>query len=220
MQYRTGLLSLFTLAATAVLAQGSTSTSVGTVRRPAGAEALLIVEINDPVEHVRYALDPMNKVVHKQAMSAPEPSAVLIERQPPRGTRNTIASAARTPAAPVVKASSGDPRPQTTVEKLGSQPMEGLLVAGVRRTTVWPAGSQGNDRPIAAGRETGRSPQLKVTVLTTENDPRHGEFSRKLVNLNRSEPDPGLTPRRLDGGRRTGGFRDPVVKNHQSARAA
>jgi hypothetical protein len=36
------------------------------------------------------------------------------------------------------------------------------------------------------------SPELKITVLSTVNDPRSGESTRKLVNIDRSDPDPSL----------------------------
>jgi hypothetical protein len=36
------------------------------------------------------------------------------------------------------------------------------------------------------------SPELKVPGLVTNNDPRSGESTTKLINVNRSEPDPSL----------------------------
>ena len=53
-------------------------------------------------------------------------------------------------------------------------------------------GSEGNDRPLTVVHETWRSPELKVIVLSTDNDPRFGETTRKLTNINRSDPDPSL----------------------------
>ena len=82
--------------------------------------------------------------------------------------------------------------PQTTTEKLTSQTIEGVLVEGTLPTTTWPAGAQGNDRAITATRETWTSPELKVVILSQMNDPRSGEQTQKLINISRSEPDPGL----------------------------
>jgi hypothetical protein len=36
------------------------------------------------------------------------------------------------------------------------------------------------------------SPELKVTVLSMNTDPRSGDSTLKLINLSRSEPDPSL----------------------------
>jgi hypothetical protein len=59
----------------------------------------------------------------------------------------TRAGAAAAPGQP-----SGDDAPQFTQENLESRTMEGLLVEGKRDTTVYPTGSQGNDRPITHGK--------------------------------------------------------------------
>ena len=53
-----------------------------------------------------------------------------------------------------------------------------------------PAGSQiGNDRPIVHVQEVWTSPDLHVTVLTKTSDPRSGESTIRLQNIDRSEPD-------------------------------
>ncbi len=57
---------------------------------------------------------------------------------------------------------------------------------------IWPVGAQGNDRPITTTTETWMSPDLKVMILYTSNDPRSGEHTQKLINISRSEPDPSL----------------------------
>jgi len=71
--------------------------------------------------------------------------------------------------------------------------MEGFQVEGRRITTTWPAGSaMGNDRPITSVDETWFSPELHIVVLSKGTDPRNGEHTRKLVNIDRTEPDPSL----------------------------
>ena len=50
----------------------------------------------------------------------------------------------------------------------------------------------GNDRPITNVSETWISPDLKEVVLRKSDDPRSGELTHKLININRSEPDPSL----------------------------
>ena len=98
-----------------------------------------------------------------------------------------VTGAAAAPGQP-----SSDDAPQFSQEKLESRTMEGLLVEGTRHTTVYPTGSQGNDRPITQVSERWWSPELKVMVLWTSNDPRNGENTQRLSNIDRSEPDPSL----------------------------
>ena len=171
-----------------------TERSLGaTVERKQSVDVPVIVEITDPVEHVRYTLDTANKVAHKQAMTAREPQRIAARTAPraapagPGSSTVTRAGAAAAPGQP-----SGDDAPQFSQEKLESRTMEGLLVEGKRDTTVYPTGSQGNDRPITQVNESWWSPELKVMVLWTNNEPRSGESTRKLVNIDRSEPDPSL----------------------------
>ena len=55
-----------------------------------------------------------------------------------------------------------------------------------------PVGKIGNDRPITIVTEVWTSPELKTIVLSKRNDPRMGEQTFKLTNIQRSEPDPSL----------------------------
>jgi hypothetical protein len=50
----------------------------------------------------------------------------------------------------------------------------------------------GNDRPIVSTFETWASPELKEIILRKSDDPRSGKQKYKLVDINRSEPDPSL----------------------------
>jgi hypothetical protein len=166
---------------------------VGSVAGKQSVDVPVIVEITDPVEHVKYTLDTVNKVAHKQAMEARElqkiAAGTALCATPVRPFSSAVAraGAAAAPGRP-----SGDDAPQFSHEKLESRTMEGLLVEGARDTTVYPTGSQGNDRPITQVSESWRSPELKVMVLWTSNDPRNGENTQKLTNIDRSEPDPSL----------------------------
>jgi hypothetical protein len=140
-----------------------------------------IAEITDPVARVKYTLDTVGKVAHKQTMEAPK--AQMPARRAP--------TTARAVPCPVLNDCARE-GPKVAVERLGSQTVESLLVRGERRTTVIPAGFEGNDRPVTVVSENWVSPELKITVLSTVNDPRSGESTRKLVNIDRSDPDPSL----------------------------
>jgi hypothetical protein len=77
-------------------------------------------------------------------------------------------------------------------ESLGTQSIEGVMAEGTRLTLTIPAGKIGNERPIVTVNERWYSPELQTVVLTKNSDPRMGETTYRLTNINRSEPDPSL----------------------------
>jgi hypothetical protein len=165
-------------------------------------DAPFIIEIIDPVAQCRYTLDTQNKVAHRQELGASRPGTIAATT-PGRGdvsgsatfAINGGAFAGRLGAAATPNSTgkmTDAARPETTTEKLASQTIEGVLVEGTRHTMTWPVGAQGNDRPITRTNETWMSPELKVVVLSKTSDPRSGEQTQKLINIDRSEPDPSL----------------------------
>ncbi|HEX3435385.1 MAG TPA: hypothetical protein VHT24_01350 [Pseudacidobacterium sp.] len=77
----------------------------------------------------------------------------------------------------------------TKTESLGTKSIEGVLVTGTRSTNTIPAGAIGNDKDIVVTRETWYSPDLKVVVQSVQNDPRFGQSTYTLTNIQRDEPD-------------------------------
>jgi hypothetical protein len=77
-------------------------------------------------------------------------------------------------------------------ESLGTKTIEGISVTGTRDTRTIPAGTIGNDKDLVITRETWYSPDLKLVVQSTQNDPRFGETNYSLTNIQRSEPDASL----------------------------
>lgn len=73
-------------------------------------------------------------------------------------------------------------------ESLGKQIIEGVEAEGTRNTVAIPAGEIGNERPIEIVFERWYSPELQVVVMTRHSDPRFGETTYRLTNINRSEP--------------------------------
>ena len=63
---------------------------------------------------------------------------------------------------------------------------------GTREITTIAAGEMGNELPINITTETWYSPELQVTVLRKFNDPRYGEDTYRLTNINRAEPSKDL----------------------------
>jgi len=153
------------------------------------SEDMRIVEITDPVSGYRCVLDPYNHVAHR--FSAPEKTNEPARRSVQPGTADQEA-----PSSAAVRASNPAPprtdRPDVTTESLGTQIIEGVSAEGTKMTRTFPVGAIGNDRPIVSVTESWFSPELKVVVLSKTSDPRMGESTMKLQNIDRSEPDPAL----------------------------
>ena len=81
---------------------------------------------------------------------------------------------------------------ETRTEELGTQNIEGVEAEGSRTITTIPAGAIGNERAIEITYEKWYSRELQLVVLSKHNDPRFGEQTYRLTNINRSEPDPSL----------------------------
>ena len=77
-------------------------------------------------------------------------------------------------------------------EDLTPQNIEGVYATGKRVTHTIPAGQIGNDKPIVTVEEVWYSPDLRMNVMTKRSDPRMGENTYRLTNINRAEPDPSL----------------------------
>jgi hypothetical protein len=83
-------------------------------------------------------------------------------------------------------------RPSMQRESLPPKTVNGIYAEGVRITQTYPIGYFGNDRPIVVVNETWTSPELKIIVLTSSDDPRTGTRTTEVTNIDRSEPDPAL----------------------------
>jgi hypothetical protein len=155
--------------------------------RPPVNDAPVVVEITDPVAGFRYNLDTVHHVAHRvKAQPSPAQSA------PPAAGAASPPPVARRPEPVRLPDGSLMQPPQLTTEALGSQFVNGVQADGTRTTTIIPAGSQGNDRPMVTINETWRSPELNIIVLSKQSDPRNGEFTMQILNLSRVEPDPLL----------------------------
>ncbi|MBO0800417.1 MAG: energy transducer TonB, partial [Blastocatellia bacterium] len=77
-------------------------------------------------------------------------------------------------------------------EKLGEQLVEGVKCSGDRGVTTMPAGAIGNDSPIETVSETWYSPELKMMILSKRSDPRFGESTYRVTNIQKAEPDSAL----------------------------
>jgi hypothetical protein len=167
-----------------------------------------IVMIDDPVAQVHWTLDAQTKT----AMKMPIPGgknggfAALGMPPPPAGGGKTFLYF-QTGTASVsggkdkgfinkdeVFIKSGGALDDHDLAKtdLGTQTIEGVPAQGTRTTRTIPTGQIGNVQPIVITTESWYSPDLKVLVMSKSNDPRMGETTYKLTNIQRTEPSPSL----------------------------
>lgn len=153
------------------------------------SEDVVIVEIVDPVSGSRYILDMYNHVAHR--FPPPEKSDAPVRYS------QTIQAVPQGATSALTRQAVGSPPPQTdrpenVTESLGNQVIEGVTVEGKKTTTTFPIGMMGNDRPLVRVDEYWFSPELKISVLSKHSDPRAGESTMRLQNIDRTEPDPAL----------------------------
>jgi hypothetical protein len=91
-------------------------------------------------------------------------------------------------AASYVFRSSTGPNPNEVKQDLGTQMIEGVAAKGTRTTITIAAGEIGNERAIEIVSERWYSEELQLVVMTRHSDPRSGEMTYKLTNINRTEP--------------------------------
>jgi hypothetical protein len=78
------------------------------------------------------------------------------------------------------------------IEALGKQMVEGVEAEGTRTSLTISAGEIGNELPIQIVAERWYSPELQQVVMSKQSDPRFGETTYRLTNINRSEPSRSL----------------------------
>ena len=159
-------------------AEGRQRTEMGFERD--GVVQFNIVNIFDPVARETISLVATTKTAHIFPMPEPKPvdPAKLAELK-------AKAAEARVnhPQQPV------NP---PIIEKLGGQTVAGIYAEGTRVTRVIPAGKEGNDREIRSVTETWVSPDLKITVGQTSDDPRNGKRTMVVTELSRGDPPASL----------------------------
>jgi len=83
------------------------------------------------------------------------------------------------------------PGVQVNVEQLPGKSIDGVYAIGRRVTRIRPPSSIGNDRPVISVSERWVSPDLKILLASSSNDPRETQ-TRTVSQLNRADPDPSL----------------------------
>ena len=155
-------------------------------------EPLQIIFINDPVAGINYILHS-NKTASKIMVGKSHTSTLALEGKPGAGIEVNVETAS--PDArqfhfekKIIRHEGSSSFENSKKESLGTQNIEGVKAEGTRVTTVIPAGEIGNELPITIVSETWYSPELQTMVLSKNSDPRMGENTYRLANINRNEP--------------------------------
>ena len=165
-----------------------------------------LTTIFDPVakEHIDYTSD--SKIAHVLLMPSVPPGVVVgaeggFNVAAPNAlgvAENELTVSGPAPAGAVVQGfavQAGPVSPQVSkgmepkTESLGTMTIEGVQVTGTRSMSTIPAGTIGNDKDLNITRETWYSPELKLVIQSTQNDPRFGETTYTLKNIQQGSPD-------------------------------
>lgn len=131
--------------------------------------------IYDPVSGTNYVLEPETKTARK----LPAPPA-----ESKRAARHQIDLK--------LEAERQRGSESFETESLPTQTINGVNAQGTRSTRTIPAGQIGNEKPITLVYEQWYSPDLQAVVMSKRSDPRFGETTYTLKNIQRQEPDASL----------------------------
>jgi hypothetical protein len=154
------------------------------------AQPAMPVVITEESREVRDAKGRPRKDVQVQVIRIEGPGAPM----PPMALPALPPVPAIAPLPPGVafRAQIGAPRGPGVATALGTKDVEGVKANGERTTWTIEAGKIGNEKPIVITRDVWTSPELMVTVLSKDSDPRVGETTYRLANLRRGEPEAAL----------------------------
>jgi hypothetical protein len=156
-------------------------------------EAPHIVMIDDPVAQVHWTLDAQRKTALKMPLPSIKSGAFgVVAGSGMSATKNFFFTSTDRPVAvssgELLKSSAESSEINSTKTDLGTQTMEGVPAQGTRFTRTIPAGQFGNEQPMVITTESWFSPDLKVLVMSKSSDPRMGDTTYTLTNIQRSEP--------------------------------
>jgi hypothetical protein len=132
-----------------------------------------ITTIFDPVANQRIELNSKNKTARIFILPPPPTGSAAGSRQ--HGNRN---------------------RPNSNVsvqtESLAAQTIDGVSAQGTQTTRTIAAGAIGNDQPLVSTEQQWYSPDLQIVVQSSRTDPRFGQTTYAINNLQRGEPSASL----------------------------
>ena len=129
-----------------------------------------LVVISDLASGYEYVLDPDHSAAHRTALKVAGAKPALEVYQ---GRLQRLLA---------------EPAGVATRTGLGGQTIGGIYTEGMGYTTPLPAGTMGSDRPFAITQERWVAPDLALCLLDKRLDPREGETTTRMTDLQREEP--------------------------------
>jgi hypothetical protein len=130
-----------------------------------GEPQLLSAHIYDPSSRLSIFYNPFERLARETNLP-----------QPPVAPANSV------------PASTPPNNPYFKQEDIGTQPLDGLTLTGIRKTHIIPATMSGTGHDIAIVDEYWYSPDLSIYMIIKHNDPRTGEQLVAVSNVERHEP--------------------------------
>jgi hypothetical protein len=131
------------------------------------------IEISDPVAGTAYVLEPDQKV----ARQLPGPGGMGFRTKFGPGGNALYRNFKESPQAATAK-----------TESLGPQTIEGMNTEWTCTTRTIPVGEIGNEKPITIVSQHWYSADLQMDIKSTHSDPRFGDTTYTLTNIQRTEP--------------------------------
>jgi hypothetical protein len=130
-----------------------------------GEPALLSAHIYDPSSRLSVFFNPYERIARETILA-----------QPPAAPANAVPT-----LTPVNN-------PYFKQENIGTQPLGGLTLTGIRKSHTIPATMSGTGREVVVVDEYWYSPDLSIYMIIKHNDPRTGEQIVAVSNIERHEP--------------------------------
>jgi hypothetical protein len=131
--------------------------------------------IDDPVANVAWVIDPGSHSARKLVRTG----KYMVERNAQMMAETEPVGLAKLPKL--------DEGRDIVREQLGQKMIEGVLCSGTRDTITIPSGQIGNERPVVIVTETWTSPAIGALVQSSTTDPRFGQTTYQLLNLQLGE---------------------------------
>ena len=161
--------------------EGRTRTEMGTVKD--GQFEVQNVFLVDPASRIYVTMFVHGKTAMVTHLPEPKPPT------PPTPEQQARMAELRAKAQAYRKE---HPEQPPNLEDLQPETIAGVYATGRRLTRIIPAGREGNDRDIHVVQDTWTSPDLKIRMRSTMDDPRTGKTTMEVTELERNEPDPAL----------------------------
>lgn len=155
-----------------------------------------LVFIFDPVAGYSYTLHPDDKTAERRSMPQGPPTGKRLQLDKRMAedmfyTSGSAQGAVTMDYRPAPPDQAGA-KPDVKVEKLGSQQVNGVAAQGKRTTHTVPANAIGNQLPIVTVNESWFSPDLQMVVESKRTDPRFGDTTFELKNIQKGDPPASL----------------------------